>query len=243
MRFVPVRAAGKLCSAVTAGLGQRIVAGGFAPGEVLPTEVTLCQMFGVSRTTVREAVKRLHGKGLLAASPRNGTRVLPTLYWNQFDPEVLGWRVAAGIDAEVLDQLYEIRDCFEPRACHLAATNGVADSKARIRGWFDAIETARGDTEQRIAADVEFHLAIFAATGNLFFVSLGAAIRLALHLSFGLSQRRAPFPQRELQLHADICTAIERGDGVAAERTMRLLLDASRRTLGAVLRQPSERAS
>jgi DNA-binding FadR family transcriptional regulator len=143
----------------------------------------------------------------------------------------------------VLDQLYEIRECFEPRACHLAATRGDVTAKARIRGWFDAIESARGDTERRIAADLEFHLAIVAATGNLFFVSLGAAIRVALQLSFSLSQHRAPFPRRELRLHADVCAAIERGDGVATEQNMRRLLHASRRTLGIVLRQPSSIAS
>jgi DNA-binding FadR family transcriptional regulator len=240
---VPVRAGGKLCSTVTADLGRRIVAGGFSPGEVLPTELALCQMFGVSRTTVREAVKRLHGKGLVVASPRSGTRVQPTQNWNQFDSEVLGWRVGAGIDGDVLDQLYEIRDCFEPRACHLAAIRGDAEAKAGIRRWFDAIATAQGSAEQRIAADLEFHLAIFAATGNLFFVSLGAAIRMALHLSFSLSQHRAPFPRREVQLHGDVCAAIERGDGAAAEHNMRRLLDASRRTLGMTLRQSSEIAS
>jgi GntR family galactonate operon transcriptional repressor len=75
---------------VTADLGQLIVAGGFAPGEVLPTEVALCQMFCVSRTTLREAVKRLHAKGLVAVGPRTGTHVLPTRHWNQFDSDILG---------------------------------------------------------------------------------------------------------------------------------------------------------
>jgi DNA-binding FadR family transcriptional regulator len=242
-QFVPVRAGGKLGSAVTADLGRRIIAGEFLPGEALPTELVLCQMFGVSRTTLREAVKRLHGKGLVVASPRNGTRVQPTQHWNQFDAEVLGWRVAAGVDGDVLDQLYEIRDCFEPRACHLAAVQGDATAKAGIRRWYDAMASARVGAERRIAADLEFHLAIFAATGNLFFVSLGAAIRTALHLSFSLSQHRTPFPRRELQLHLDVCSAIERGDGGAAEQSMRRLLDASRRTLGMALRQASEIAS
>ena len=239
---MPGRDGGRLCSAVTAKLGQRIVAGSFAPGEVLPTEAALCTLFGVSRTTLREAVKRLQGKGLVVARPRNGTSVLPTLHWNQFDAEVLGWRLAAGVDADLLDQLYEVRECFEPRACHQAAVRGDAAGKARIRSWFDAIANAQHDTEQRIAADLEFHLGIFAATGNLFFVSLGAAIRTALHVSFSLSQRHTPFPHEELRLHADVCIAIEQGNGPAAERNMRRLLDASRRTLGMTLgmalRQP-----
>ncbi len=222
---------GKRCAAVASELGGRIVAGGFAPGETLPTEAMLCAQLGVSRTTVREAVKQLHGKGLVAVSPRNGTRVRATVHWNQFDPEVLGWRVAAGVDAVMLDQLYEIRDCFEPRACQLAASRGSAGDHAAIAGHFTELAAPGGDVERGIAADLAFHLAIFVATGNVFFISLGAAISTALRLSFGLSQRRAPIPAAELRLHEDVCHAILSRDGAAAALSMRRLLDASRRTL------------
>ncbi len=236
---MPVRGGGKRCAAVTSELGGRIVAGLFAPGETLPTEAVLCAQLGVSRTTVREAVKRLHGKGLVAVSPRNGTKVRPTVHWNQFDTEVLAWRVAAGVDAAMLDQLYEIRDCFEPRACHLAACRGSAADHAAISGHFAELAEASGDVERGIAADLAFHLAIFAATGNLFFISLGSAISTALRLSFSLSQRRAPIPAAELRLHEDVCAAILAFDGAGAEASMRRLLDASRRTL-AIAARPAE---
>ena len=239
---MPGRAAGKLCSTVTAGLGARIVGGEFAPGAVLPTEVELCALFRVSRTTIREAVKRLHGKGLVAGRPRNGTRVLPTEQWNQFDSEVLSWRVQRGMEAEILDQLYEIRDCFEPRACHLAAIMGGAADKAAIAAQYGRIVDAALEVEDRVAADLDFHLAIFAATGNLFMVSLGAAIRTALHMSFSLSQRRDSMPKREQALHGDVCAAILAGDGAAAEANMRRLLAASRRTLRKVLKSSERQA-
>ncbi len=232
---MPTRAAGKRCAAVTAELGQRIVAGRYGPGESLPTELTLCEMFGVSRTTVREAIKRLHGKGMVEVGPRSGTRVLPTLHWNQFDAELLGWRLDCGVDSETLDQLYDIRDCFEPRACELAAVRGDQAARAAIAAEFSRIADETLDTGARIDADLAFHLAIFAATGNLFFVSLGAAIRTALHLSFSLSQRRSPIPDDELRLHAEVCRAIQAGQGAAAARAMRRLLAASRATLGLAL--------
>jgi DNA-binding FadR family transcriptional regulator len=50
-----------LSTMVTEKLGRRIVAGKIAPGEPIPTEAALCTSLGVSRTTVREAMKRLHG--------------------------------------------------------------------------------------------------------------------------------------------------------------------------------------
>lgn len=232
---MPIRPGGKRCAAVTAELGRRIIAGEVEPGAALPTEANLCEMFGVSRTTVREAVKRLHAKGMLAVSPRSGTRVRPTAHWNQFDSELLGWRVDCGADVGILDQLYDIRDCFEPRACELAATRGSAQDRATIADAFARMADARLDSQTRIDADLEFHLAIFAATENLFFVSLGAAIRTALHLSFSLSQRRSPVPPAELRLHGDVRDAVLAGDGGRAADCMRLLLSASRATLGLAL--------
>ena len=158
---MPDRNGGKLCSRVTAELGGRIVAGDYVPDQVLPTEADLCGIFGVSRTTIREAMKRLHGKGLVAGSPRNGSRVLPTARWNQFDAELLSWRMQRGVTAEIVDQLYEVRDCFEPRACALAAARGDPAEKARIQTHFEKLADASLDTEQRVSADLEFHLAIF----------------------------------------------------------------------------------
>ncbi len=228
---MPDRDGGKLCSRVTAELGGRIVAGDYVPDQVLPTEADLCGIFGVSRTTVREAMKRLHGKGLVAGSPRNGTRVLPTARWNQFDTELLSWRMQRGVTAEIVDQLYEVRDCFEPRACALAAARGDPAEKARIQTHFEKLSDACLDTEQRVSADLEFHLAIFAATGNPFLISLGWAIRTALRLSFTLSQRRSAMSPAEEALHGDICRAIQRGDAEASDRHMRCLLAASRRAV------------
>jgi DNA-binding FadR family transcriptional regulator len=228
---VPDRDGGKLCSRVTAALGGQLVAGVYVPDQALPTEADLCGIFGVSRTTIREAMKRLHGKGLVAGSPRNGSRVLPTARWNQFDAELLSWRMQRGVTAEIVDQLYEVRDCFEPRGCALAAARGEPAEKARIQTQFEKLSDASLDTEQRVAADLEFHLAIFAATGNLFLISLASAIRTALRLSFTLSQRRSSMSPAEEALHGEICRAIQRGDAETSERHMRCLLAVSRRAV------------
>jgi DNA-binding FadR family transcriptional regulator len=202
---------------------------------MLPTEADLCGIFGVSRTTVREAMKRLHGKGLVAGTPRNGTRVLPTARWNQFDAELLSWRMQRGVTAEIVDQLYEVRNCFEPRACALAAGRGDPAEKAMIQAHFERLADASLDTEQRVAADLAFHLAIFTATGNLFLISLGSAIGTALRLSFMLSQRRSSMSRAEVVLHGHVSQAILHGDADAAERHMRCLLAASRRAVGRAL--------
>lgn len=230
--------AGGLGSAVAARLGRRIVAGELRPGDPVPTEAALCAALGVSRTTVREAIKRLHGKGLVAGAPRRGTRVLPAARWNQFDEDVLSWRLGAGLDAQLANQLYEIRSCFEPRACALAASRATDAQKAAIEARMQDLAAARGDLARQVAADVALHLAVFEATGNPFMLSLGAAIRTALELTFRLAQSRRGLGRAEMGMHRHVCDAIRAGDADAAERLMRVLLRASRATLAAAIEAP-----
>jgi DNA-binding FadR family transcriptional regulator len=72
-------------------LAQRILAGKYAPGSILPGEMELGEQFGVSRTAVREAVKTLTAKGMVLPRPRIGTRVMPQSNWNFLDQELLSW--------------------------------------------------------------------------------------------------------------------------------------------------------
>ena len=228
---MPVRTGGKLCSAVTAGLGQQIVNGGFAPGKPLPTESALCDRFGVSRTTVREAVMRLHGKGLLDGGPRTGLKVLPVSKWNQLDGDVLRWRAAGGMDREFADQLYEVRGCIEPQACRLVAERANAQDLQQISATFSTLSSESGDVASHVDADVAFHLAIFAATHNPILISLGGAIRTGLELAFRQSQQRQRMSRAELTLHGTIATAIAKGQGEIAALAMTTLLKESRLAL------------
>lgn len=230
-----------LCSSVTHELGRRIVSGTYAPLEVLPTEVALCAMLGVSRTTLREAIKRLHGKGLVDGGPRSGTHVLPTAHWNQLDGEVLAWRVEQGIDPTLLDHLFELRSCFEPRACRLAAERGTPAQHAAITDAFAALADPRRGAEDRVAADLRFHSNIFEATQNPLFIALSSAIAAALELSFRACQTPEPMDAMELALHQHIAQAIGAGDGATAETLMRELLEAARVSVEGRLRATAPR--
>ena len=75
-------------------LGARIVRGGLAPGDAVPTEDELVTQFHVGRSALREGVKVLAGKGLLESRTSAGTRVRPRESWNLLDPDVLTWRFA-----------------------------------------------------------------------------------------------------------------------------------------------------
>ncbi|RWG26574.1 GntR family transcriptional regulator, partial [Mesorhizobium sp.] len=108
-------------NAVVSVLGSRILGGDYAPGAALPREEELCAMLGVSRTSVREAVKVLSAKGLVEARRRAGVRVLPRDSWRLLDPVVLGWHPSIQDDEELVSGLLEARRIFEPAAAELAA--------------------------------------------------------------------------------------------------------------------------
>lgn len=217
-------------------IGRRIVSGQYRVGDALPSELALCEEHGLSRTPLREAMKKLHAKGLIVMAPKSGTRVLPPENWNQLDPDLLRWRFETGPDEALLAQLYELRMVFEPEACRLAAINGEPARHAEIARQFELMALTHNDPNGIVEPDIDFHMAIFAATQNVFLVSVSAAIKSALRLQFHLSAERKKFPKGELEQHRLICDAIIARDGETAARRMRDLVSLSRESLTRALR-------
>ncbi|MBL8699740.1 MAG: FadR family transcriptional regulator [Alphaproteobacteria bacterium] len=219
-------------------LGRRIVGGEIPIGASLPIEPELCRQHRVSRTTLREAIKKLHGKGLLSLAPKRGTRVRPESAWSQLDGDVMAWRLARGVDRDMVRQLYEIRAAFEPEACRLAALNGTEADHAEIDARFADLAANHLDSSAVVDADVAFHMAVIAATRNVFFLGLGGAIRTTLGTSFELGVPTKPFPSSELRRHRLIKDAILARRGDLAAEHMRALLRNSETTLAAALALP-----
>jgi DNA-binding FadR family transcriptional regulator len=226
-RTIRATLVGNLGTQIAALIGRRIVTGELGPGTTLPTEAELCEEYGVSRTTVREALKKLHGKGLVAGTPRSGTRVLATKRWNQFDADLLEWCFDSELSESLLQELYEIRVCFEPEACRVAALHAQPEDYERLGKAFDAMAALRTVPLKVIDADLEFHMAIVDATHNRFFITLGTAVKTALRLSFSLLQGRPDMPEAELRLHGRIAEAIAGGRGEDAAQIMRELIEIS----------------
>jgi DNA-binding FadR family transcriptional regulator len=129
-----------------------------------------------------------------------------------------------------LRQLYELRAAIEPEACRFAALNGTNEDHAAIATAFGRMESVRDDIAAVVEADVGFHLAIVAATRNLFFAGLASVIGNALQTAFVLGARRRTFPADELEQHRGVWQAIAARDGDLAASRMRDHLGASRRS-------------
>lgn len=212
-------------------------------GAALPTEPEIGAELGVSRTVVREAIKTLAAKGMVVTGPRKGTRVRPVADWNLFDPDVVAFRVAAGVDARFLNDLLELRLTIEPMAARLAATRAAPADLARIEAALTLMADAVDDKGLHVAADIEFHQAILAASGNQFVASLAPLLGALLDVSFRHTVRSAEAANEAIGFHRAVLRAIAGRKPAAAEKALRFLIHDARSDIQTALKNGENRAA
>jgi len=223
----PRRCGAGLHSHVSEDLALPILRGTYQPGATLPIEAELCAALGVSRTTVREAMKRLAGKGLVEVGPRTGTRVRPHHAWNMLDGDMIGWRLTLGVDPQLVQDIYELRECFEPRAAALAAERGNDTDHAAIAQAYAGM-AASMDADAAVEADVAFHAALLLASGNPFLRSFTPMTETTLRACFRIARDRASLSDADLAQHRAVLQAVQRRDAVCAARSVARLLARSK---------------
>ncbi len=191
---------------------------------MLPREAELAREFEVSRQAVREALKVLAAKGLLASRRRTGTTVLPRTRWNLLDPDVLAWCPPDRIPPEFLADLVESRQLIEPAAAAMAARRTDPERLARLKAALDSMRANISDVDALLEADIEFHGAMLTASGNSLFDRLSTIIRPALETTFALQAQASREFDHVVEQHAAVCDAIARGDAEAAAAAMRTIL-------------------
>jgi DNA-binding FadR family transcriptional regulator len=214
--------------AVVDALARDIFAGRYQPGASLPTEPELCAVFAVSRTTVREALKTLTAKGIVTVRPKTGTRVLPFERWSLLDPEVVAWRLAAGVDDEFVRDLVDIRLIIEPEAAARAALRAEPhDITALTEAYAFMHRAAHGDGSY-IQADLDFHCMLLRSAHNQFLSQLIPVLTGMLRFSFELSVTSRANVIAALPLHRAILTGIEAHKPAAARAATRHLIEQAR---------------
>lgn len=205
-------------------LGQAIVGGRYKPGEILPREAELIKEYGVSRTSIREAMKVLAAKGLVEIRQRVGTTVRPQEMWSAFDSDLLAWHHAQGLGASVMRDLVELRQILEPAAAKLAAGRATMTDLRRLeRAQTDMFQKA-ADHEGYAAADVEFHLAVYATSHNALLQRFGRLVADFMRLSFEIQQKASDDSASDFSedaaLHQEVYQSINRGDANDAFESM-----------------------
>src|SRR5437867_3062047 len=147
-------------------IGRQIVSGNRTEGELLPHETELAVQFDISRQAVREGLKVLAAKGLVTSRRRAGTHVAPRKSWNLLDPDVLAWCSPASLETIFIRDLVELRLLIEPAAAWMAASRADRAAVDAIGAALAEMRRTAAMSDEFYAADVAFHSAIFAASGN-----------------------------------------------------------------------------
>lgn len=229
---------------VVAILGQRIAAGHYIEGEILPVEQQLADSLSVGRNALREAVKVLSGKGLISTAPRSGTRIRPRDEWNMLDPDVLSWHAdPETATPEFLLALLEMRRIIEPKAAELAAVRATREDVAAILAAYDDMQRYQEDSDQRVAADIQLHTAILAASHNPFISHFKYAVATYLKAHFKIGgEAEKDKVQADLELHHDIAWSIARGKAKSAYINTVRMLNSGRVRVEAAERSLAEEA-
>ncbi|MGO2245796.1 MULTISPECIES: FadR/GntR family transcriptional regulator [Halomonadaceae] len=222
---------GSLSVHVANQLETLITQGKVAVGDKLPTENSLCESFGVSRTVIREAITHLKSLGLVETRRGVGTSVLRSSKVEALPAE----RINPTTVEDIL-YLLELRLTLEPAAAELAALRYDAEDQKRLEAQHQAFANAYATQSQAREEDYLFHFAIATATKNPFFKSFyeqwsQSVIPRAKLLSNDinpLSSQR--YLERVQEEHAHILNAILARDGSAAREMMHQHLSRARDT-------------
>lgn len=217
---------------------EMIVAGTFAENSTLPNEADLTEQFGVSRTSLREAMQYLSALNMVRSRTRAGTTVLPRENWNYLDPIVLDVMLTVGGDESFYSSLIDARQVLEPAAAAQAAANANARQLYQISKAFeDMVEANARDNEAWSRADLEFHTAIINASGNWVYRQFVTAIRAALLASFRLTNRASQSHEQAILKHQDVLEAIRMRRPEAARHAMEQLIGVARSEMSDALRR------
>jgi GntR family transcriptional regulator, transcriptional repressor for pyruvate dehydrogenase complex len=190
-----------------------IVSGTLRPGDRLPKEADLAADLGLSRNSLREAVKALSLINILDVRQGDGT------YVTSLEPPLLLEALSFIVDFHRDDRVLEflaVRRILEPAAAAMAATRISTGEVDALRDLLDSLGEAP-DIDKLVANDVEFHQRISAASGNSVLCSLLdtlSAPTTRARVWRGLTQQGAT--ARTLAEHRAILDALETHDSEAA---------------------------
>lgn len=134
-------------------------------GVKLPSEKELCELFGVSRTALREALRRLSARGLIEIRKGSGMYVSEIKIEDAIKSLNLYYDLS--FDSNLISQIIEVRRIFEPEISRLAARNRTKEDLTILAENVSDLERCDPDnTQQEVDTINRFHMNLAKATGN-----------------------------------------------------------------------------
>ena len=201
---------------IAESLRDLIIAGTIQRGDALPPERVLAKQFGVSRATIREALRALQMWGLVEARQGGGNFVcVPSI-------EHITSPLATILQhtRQLQDELMDARLLFEPAVCWLAAQRRTECDLNLMEAILTRQRRRVEQGDMAVEEDTAFHLALAGATHNQVLPRLIATINDLLLESRLRSLRTPDRPRRSLEGHLRIASALRASDAEAARQAM-----------------------
>ena len=161
---------------VASRIQDAILNGSFDPGDTLPAERKLADLFGVNRSSIREALHRLEALGLVEIRQGGGTRV--TDFLTTAGLQILPFLLAPGgqLDPKIMQDLWEIRVLLLGWTAEYAAKHAHANQLEELSKAYDLLLNS-SSIEEAQARDMDFFEIMVAMTGNQVLALLSNAVR------------------------------------------------------------------
>lgn len=206
---------------------QKILERSWQSGEPLPAERELAELFGVSRATIREALRHLQAQGLLMAGGRTSSLLAASN-----ETAVARFREALTHVVRLSDipvsDLVELRLAVEGAALARAARTPDEAHLEEARNALALMTDPRVSMRVHREADVQFHLALVAASGNQGMVSTMLAIRDSIQVRLSEALEKVPHTEVRDKIDAEhraLLRAVEQGHGARAVELLRQHLE------------------
>ncbi|WP_062209937.1 FadR/GntR family transcriptional regulator [Aureimonas sp. AU12] len=206
---------------VLVALGAFVGRSDLKPGDRLPAEREMMQALAVGRSTIREAIRQLQALGMVETRKGSGSYLLRPISSSTVHMPL---SFDTGLLRDRLLQTLDVRRGLEVEASMLAARRAKPGDIERMRVKLDRMEAVHHAEGTAGAADLDFHLSIYEATGNPLFGQLLEQMRGAFESFFAKPFDRPDFAARSFPFHRQLFDAIAAGDAEGArEKTLSIL--------------------
>lgn len=198
-------------------LFKRLIADGvLSPGDRLPPERELAELVGVSRSSLRPALKVLENLGIISQRVGSGTRLNPAAASILAEP--LQFLIL--LDGITFQELMEARLIVEPELAARAAERATSEDQTALKGAIARMEECADDPDSFVKCDLEFHQAVYHAAGNRVCAMLFTVVHQSLEELVRFTSVLVE-PEHTIRFHRRIFAAIRRGQPEAARQQMR----------------------
>jgi len=200
-------------------LREAIIAGRLAPGQKL-IERDLCEQTGVSRSSIREALRNLESERLVESLDTKGV-------------------VVATLTLEIATEIYEIRAALDSEAALHFAQRATSEDLAELEDTFNALKNTPVENDEAfLAASNRFYAILYQGARNETAKHVMQLLGARISLLRATTTRRSPVERRHgtVELMGEIFKALKKRDGNAAALTIRALIERSAQSATALLK-------